>query len=77
MRWVCAYNILVRKPEGKRPLTRPRHKWEDITRMDLREAEWEVMDWILLDQDRDKWHALVNTVMKLWLPYKVRNLLTS
>jgi hypothetical protein len=58
-----AYNILVGKPEGKRPLGSPRHRWEDI-RMDLREIGWESVDWTHLTQDRDQWQALVNT----WVP---------
>jgi hypothetical protein len=60
-----AYRILVGKPEGKRPLGRPRHRWEDNIRMDLREIGWGGMDWIDLAQDRDHWRALVNTVMNL------------
>jgi hypothetical protein len=50
----------VGKPEGKGPLGTAKHRWEDNIRMDLREIEWEVMDWIHLAQDRDKWPALVN-----------------
>jgi hypothetical protein len=61
-----AYRILVGKPEGKRPLGRPR--WEDIIKMDLRETGWGGMDWIDLAQDRDQWRALVNTVMNLRVP---------
>jgi hypothetical protein len=53
------------KPEGKRPLVRPRYRWEDGIRMDLREIGWGSVDWIQLAQDRDWWWALVNTVMKL------------
>jgi hypothetical protein len=53
----------VGKPEGKRPLGRPRRRWVDNIRMDLREIGWDVMDWIDLDQDKDQWRALVNTVM--------------
>jgi hypothetical protein len=60
-----AYRILVGKPEGKRPLGRPRRRWEDNIRMDLREIRWGGMDWIDQDQDRDQWRALVNTVMNL------------
>jgi hypothetical protein len=60
-----AYRILVRKPEGKRPPGRPRHRWVDNIKMDLREKEWDGMDWIDLAPDRDQWRALVNTVMKL------------
>jgi hypothetical protein len=63
-----AYRILVGKPEEKRPLGRPRRRWEDNIRMDLREIGWGGMDWIDLAQDRDKLRALVNTVMNLWAP---------
>jgi hypothetical protein len=49
------------KPEGKRPLGRPRRRWEDNIRMKLREIGWGDMDWIDLTQDRDQWRALVNT----------------
>jgi hypothetical protein len=55
------------KPEGKRPLGRPRHRWEDGIRMDLREIGWGSVVWIQLAQDIDKWRALVNTVMNLWV----------
>jgi hypothetical protein len=57
------YRILVGKPEEKRPLGRPRRRWVDNIKMDLREIGWDDMDWIELAQDRDKWRALVNTVM--------------
>jgi hypothetical protein len=60
-----AYMILVGKPEGKRPLGRPRRRWMDNIKMDLREIEWDGVDWIELAQDRDQWRALVNRVMKL------------
>jgi hypothetical protein len=63
-----AYRILVGKPEGKRPLGRPRRRWEDNIRMDLGEIEWGGLDWIDLAQDRDQWRALVNTVMNLRVP---------
>jgi hypothetical protein len=53
------------KPEGKRPLGRPRRRWEDGIRMDPREIGWGNVDWIQLAQDRDRWWALVNTVMNL------------
>jgi hypothetical protein len=62
------YRILVTKPEGKRPLGKPRCRWEDNIRMDLREIGREVADWMHLVQDRDQWQALVNTVMNLWVP---------
>ncbi|PNF20287.1 hypothetical protein B7P43_G14398, partial [Cryptotermes secundus] len=58
-----AYRILVGKPEGKRPLERPRHMWVDNIKMALREIGWYGMDWIDMAQDRDQWRALVNTVM--------------
>jgi hypothetical protein len=58
-----AYRILVGKPEGKRSLGRPRRRWVDNIKMDLREIGWNGMDWIGLAQDRDQWRALVNTVM--------------
>jgi hypothetical protein len=59
------YKILVRKPEGKRPLRRPRHGWKDNIRIDLREREWEDVDWFHVAQDRSQWWDLVNTVMNL------------
>jgi hypothetical protein len=58
----------VGKPEGKKPLGRPRRRWEDNSKMDLREIGWGGMDWIDLAQDRDQWRALVNTVMNLRVP---------
>jgi hypothetical protein len=63
-----AYNILVGKPEGGRPLERPRRKWEDNIKMDLREIVFGDLDWIHWAQDRDRWRALVNTVMNLRVP---------
>jgi hypothetical protein len=63
-----AYRILVGKPEGKRPLGRHRHRWEDNIRMDVREIGWSGMDWTDLAQDWDKFKALVNTVMNLRVP---------
>jgi hypothetical protein len=63
-----AYRILVGKPEGTRPLGRPRRRWVDNIKMDLREIGWDGMDWIDLAQDRDQWKALVNTVINLWVP---------
>jgi hypothetical protein len=58
----------VGKPEGKRPLGRPRRRWEDNIRMDFREIGWGGMDWIDLTQDRYQWRALVNMVMNLRIP---------
>jgi hypothetical protein len=63
-----AYMILVGKPEENRPLGRPRRRWEDNIRMDLREKGWGGIDWIDLAQDREQWRALVNTVMNLRVP---------
>jgi transcription termination factor 2 len=63
-----AYRTLVGEPEGKRPLGRPRHRWVDNIKMDLRETGWDGMDWIDLAQERDQWRALVNTVMNFQVP---------
>jgi hypothetical protein len=60
-----AYRILLGTPEVKRPLGRSKRRWGNHIRMDLREMEWGGMDWTDLDQDRDQWRALVNTVMNL------------
>jgi len=62
------YRVLVRKPEGKRPLERPRHRWEDNISMDLQEVGCGSMVSIELAQDRDRWRAHVNEVMNLWVP---------
>ena len=62
------YRVLVGKPGGKRPLGRPRHRWEDNTKMDLQEVGCGDMDWIMMAQDRDRWRALVNVVMNLQVP---------
>jgi hypothetical protein len=63
-----AYNIMVGKPEGKRPLGRHRHKWEDNIRTDLREIGCEGVDWIHLTRDRDQRRDLVKTVMNIRVP---------
>jgi len=60
--------FLVGKPEGKRPLGRPRRRWEDNIKMDLQEVGCRGMDWIDLAQDRDRWRALVNAVMNIRVP---------
>jgi hypothetical protein len=60
-----AYRVLVAKPEGRRPLGRPWRRWEDNIKMDLREVGWGGADWIDLAQDRNRWRALVYTVMNL------------
>jgi hypothetical protein len=72
-----AYNILVGKPEGRRPLGRPRRTWEDNIKMDLGEIGFGDVDWIHLAQDRDRWRDLVNTVMNLRVPKNSGNFLTS
>jgi hypothetical protein len=71
------YNILVWRPEGRRPLGRPKRRWEDNIKMDLREIEFGNVDWINLAQDRDRWRALVNMVMNLRVPLNAGNFLTS
>ena len=62
------YRVLVGKTEGKRSLGRPRLRWEDNVKMDLQEVGCGCMDWIELAQDRDRWRALVSTVMNLRVP---------
>jgi len=62
------YWVLVEKPEGKRPLGRPRRRWEDNIKMDLQEVGCGGMDWIELAQDMDRWQALVNAVMNFRIP---------
>jgi len=59
------YRVLVGKSEGQRPFGRPRRRWEDNIKMDLQEVGCWSMDWFELAQDRDRWRALVNTVMNL------------
>ena len=63
-----AYRVLVGKPERKRPLGRPRRRWEDNIKMNLQKVGCGAMDWIELAQDRDRWRALVNAVMNLRVP---------
>ena len=62
------YRILVGKPEGKRPMGKPRRRWVDNIKMDLQEVEGGCGDWMQLAQDRDRWLALVSTVMNLRVP---------
>jgi hypothetical protein len=62
------YRVLVGKPRGKRPLGRPRRRWEDNIRMDLQEVGYGDMDWIELAQDRDRWRAIVIAVMDRRVP---------
>ena len=64
----CNDRVLVGKPEGKRPLGRHRRRWEDNIKMDLQEVGCGDMDWIELAQDRNRWRALVDVVMKLRIP---------
>jgi len=76
MGWACGaygrekgvYRVLVGKPEGRRPLGRPRRRWVDTIRMDLQEVGCEYMDWTGLAQDRDRWRTLVSAVMNLRVP---------
>jgi hypothetical protein len=63
-----AYRLLVGKPEGKRPLGKPRCRWVDIIRMDLGKVGWGDVDWIGLAKDRNRWRALVNSVLNLRVP---------
>jgi len=62
------YRVLVGEPEGKRPLGRPRHIWEDNTKMDLQEVRCGGIEWIQQAQDRDRWLALVHAVMNFQVP---------
>jgi hypothetical protein len=64
----CVYRVLVGRPEAKRSLGRPRRRWEDNIKMDLREIRIDRTNWIQLAQDRVQWWAFVNTVMNLWVP---------
>jgi hypothetical protein len=74
---VNAYRILVGEPGGKRPLGRPRRRWVDNFKMDLRDIGWDDMDWIVLAQDTDRRRALVNTGMNLRVPLNVGKFLSS
>jgi hypothetical protein len=62
------YTLLVGKPGRKIPLGRQRHMWLDNIRMDVGEVGWDDMNWISLVQDRNRWRALVNLVLNLWVP---------
>jgi len=72
-----AYRVLVGKPEGKRPLGRPRRRWVDNIIMDLQEVGCGYVDWIGLAQDRDRWRTLVSAVLNLRVPLNAGNFLTS
>jgi hypothetical protein len=69
-----AYRLLLRKPEGKRPLGRPRRRWVDNIRMNLGEVGWDDVDWIGLAKDRNRWRALVNSVLNLRVPRNAEKL---
>jgi hypothetical protein len=71
------YRVFVGKPEGKRPLGRPRRRWVDNIRTDLQEVGCGYMEWIGLAQDRDRWRTLVSEVMNLRVPRNAGNFLTS
>jgi len=71
------YRVLVGRSEGKRPLGRPRRRWEDNIKMDLQEVRCEGMDWIELAQDRDRWRVVVSAVMDLPVSYNSGNFLAS
>jgi len=71
------YRILAGKPEGKRPLGRTRHRWEDNIKMDFKGSRMRGMDWIALAQDRDRWRAFVHMVMNLRVQQNAGNFLTS
>ena len=85
MGWACGtygwgegvYRVLVGKPEGRRPLGRPRCRWADNIRMDLQEVGCVCMDWIGLAQDSDRWQTLVSAVMNLPVPWNAGSFLTS
>ena len=65
---IGVYRVLLGKPEGRRSLGRPKHRWVDNNRMDLQEVGCGYMDWIGLVQDRDSWQTLVSAVMNLQVP---------
>ena len=71
------HRVLVGKPEGKRPLGRPRRRWEDNIKMDLQEVGRGCGDWMELTQDRDRWRALESTVMNFRVPLNAGNFLIS
>jgi hypothetical protein len=72
-----AYRLMVGKQEGMRPLGRSRRRWVDNIKRDLGEVGWSDVDWIGLAQDRNRWRALVNSVLKLRIPQTVRKVSSS
>jgi hypothetical protein len=74
---IDACRSLVGKPEGKRPLGKPRHIWVDNIKKVLKEEGWDGLDWIDLTQDRGQWRSLVNPIMKLRVPQNTRKFLGS
>jgi hypothetical protein len=72
-----ACRIFVGKPEGRRALRRPRHRWEYIIKMDVSEIGWGGIEWIDVAQDRDQWKALVNMVINFCVPYSVGKFMSS
>jgi len=66
--WRGVYRFWVEKPEEKRRLERPRRRWENNIKMDLKEVGCGGMNWVELAQDRDRWPSLVNVVMNVWVP---------
>jgi len=70
------YRDFIGRPEGRKPLERPRRRWEGTTEINLQKAGWR-MNWIAVALDRDTWRALVNAVMKFRFPYSTGNFLTS
>jgi hypothetical protein len=71
------YSVLVGEPQGRRPLRRPRRRWKDNIMMDLQEVGFWYVDWMELSQDRNRWRALVSTVMNFLVPENAGNFLTS
>jgi hypothetical protein len=62
------YKLLVRKPEGKRPPGRLKHRWKNTTKFNLREIGWDVFDWVHVAESSDHWQPLVNTITNFWVP---------
>jgi hypothetical protein len=72
-----AYRVLVGRPDGKSPLGRPKHRWDDNIKISIQEVGWGGVDWIDMAQDRDSWQAVVNVVMNIRVPQNAGNFLTS